>query len=107
MRQSLIIGFIRGVAVTSACIIPITPLSNTIATPFRIQVQNTSYPAVHNLYMNLLEAGGGDKHLYIGPVGTPTFNLVLTQGVIEQGAIHAVIGGEVRITSRVSQLFKR
>src|SRR6187402_3027663 len=83
------------VGIASACTIPTTPLSNTITKPFRIQVQNASYPAVNNLYMNLLEAGGGDKHLYIGPVGTPTFDLVLNGGVIQQGVVRAVIGGEV------------
>src|SRR4051794_21074371 len=41
-------------ALASACTIPTTPLSNTITKPFRIQVQNASYPAVNNLFMNLL-----------------------------------------------------
>merc|ERR1712144_115813 len=86
MQRISLLALIAG---ASACVIPTTPLSNTITTPFRIQVQNASYPAVNNLYMNLLEAGGGDKHLYIGPVGTPTSNLVLTGGVIEQGVVHA------------------
>ncbi|KAL2067810.1 hypothetical protein VTL71DRAFT_15906 [Oculimacula yallundae] len=93
------------VASASACTIPATPLSNTITTPFRIQVQNASYPVVNNLFMNLLEAGGGDKHLYIGSVGTPTFNLVLTQGVIEQGAVHAVIGGEHSSIDNTDKMF--
>ncbi|KAH7310117.1 carbohydrate-binding WSC domain protein [Rhexocercosporidium sp. MPI-PUGE-AT-0058] len=102
MKQHYLLAL---VASASACTIPTTPLSNTITTPFRIQVQNASYPAVNNLYMNLLEAGGGDKHLYIGPVGTPTSNLVLTQGVIEQGAVHAVIGGEHSTIDNTDKMF--
>lgn len=84
------------VALTSACILPTTPLSNTITSPFRVQVQNVTRPDVHNKYMNLLLAGGGDYHLFIGPVGTPTFDLTLDTGAIRQNNIRAVIGGEVR-----------
>lgn len=102
MQRILLLALIAG---ASACVIPTTPLSNTITTPFRIQVQNASYPAVNNLYMNLLEAGGGDKHLYIGPVGTPTSNLVLTGGVIEQGVVHAVIGGEHSDIDNTDKMF--
>lgn len=102
MKPNSLLALVAG---ASACTIPTTPLSNTITTPFRIQVQNASYPAVNNLYMNLLEAGGGDKHLYIGPVGTPTSNLVLTQGVIEQGVVHAVIGGEHSTIDNTDKMF--
>jgi kremen protein len=97
MHLKLISGLFASAAVTSACTIPTTPLSNTITEPFRIQVQNASQPTVHNKYMNLLAAGGGDQHLFIGPVGVPTFDLKLTQGVIERGVLHAVINGEVRL----------
>lgn len=79
------------------CEIPTTPLSDTITSFFRIQVQNASEPDIHNLFMNLLPAGGGDQHLFVGPVGNPTSDLVLTSGSIEKGIIHAVIGGEVNI----------
>lgn len=45
--------------------------------------------------MNLFEAGGGDEHLFVGPVGTPTYDLNLFSGAIGKGAIRARIGGEV------------
>lgn len=97
--HGLISGLFALVAVTAACTIPSTPLSNTITQPFAVQVQNASYPKVHNFYMNLLPSGGGDQHLFIGPVGNPTNNLVLIQGVISRGIIHAVINGEVRFVA--------
>lgn len=45
--------------------------------------------------MNLLAAGGGDQHLFVGPVGVPTFDLSLTEGALQHIDIRAVIGGEV------------
>ncbi|KAK0714533.1 Alpha/Beta hydrolase protein [Lasiosphaeris hirsuta] len=64
------------------CNIPGGGLSATIWAPFRIQVRNISRPEVHNKFLNLLMAGGGDRHLYIDPVGEPTFDLTLVDGVI-------------------------
>ena len=49
--------------------------------------------------MNLLPSGGGDQHLYIGPVGDPTNDFTLINGVITHvgnPTVRAVIGGEVR-----------
>jgi len=83
--------------VSAQCTIPDTPLSATISAPFRLQAQNASRPEVHDKYMNLYVAGGGDRHLFIGPVGVPTFDLTLVDGVINwvPGGVRAVIGGEV------------
>jgi hypothetical protein len=86
-------------------VIPSTPLSNTIDYPFRVQVQNASVPAVHNKYMNLKQAGGGDHHLFIGPVGTPTFDLKLNQGMLQWNNIRAVIGGEFSKIDNTTKMF--
>lgn len=98
MNRRTLSALLAGAAVTSACTIPTTALPNNIAYPFRAQVQNASRPDVHNLYMNLFEAGGGDRHLFIGPVGVPTYDLTLVDGVINHvpDGVRAVIGGEVR-----------
>ncbi len=96
MQFKSIPGLFFGATVTWACTLPTDTLSNTITQGFQIQVQNASQPAVHNKFMNLLQAGGGDQHLFIGPVGTPTFfDLTLVDGVITHGDIRAVINGEV------------
>ena len=94
-------ALLAGAALTSAqCTIPTEPLGNDITYPFRAQVQNASRPEVHNKYMNLLEAGGGDRHLFIGPVGVPTYDLTLEDGVINHipNGVRAVVGGEVRLS---------
>lgn len=86
------------IAVATACTIPSTPLSNNITSHFRVQVQNASYPQVHNKYMNLMVSGGGDRHLYVGgspQVGDTTTNLLLIKGSLNWVSINAVIGGEV------------
>src|SRR4051812_34576997 len=96
MPQSKVVSaMLAGAAAAAACTIPSGTLSNTITSPFRVQVQNASYPAVNNLYMNLLAAGGGDQHLFVGPVGVPTYDLTLIDGAITHTGIRAVIGGEV------------
>lgn len=96
MKRTFVINLLAAATITSACILPTTPLTNTNDGPFRIQLQNASYPQVHNQFMNLLAAGGGDQHLFVGPVGIPTFDLSLSAGAIEHISIRAVIGGEVR-----------
>jgi len=82
-------------AVTSACNIPTTPLSSNITGGFGILIQNPAYPVIHDRYMNLAVAGGGDKHLFLSPVGDYAFDLDLNTGFLEQDIIHAVIDGEV------------
>jgi hypothetical protein len=98
VNRKALSALLTGAAVASAqCTIPTEPLSTTITYPFRAQVQNASRLEVHNQYLNLLEAGGGDRHLFIGPVGTPTYDLTLVDGVINHvpDGVRAVIGGEV------------
>ena len=97
MQHSFISALLVGAAVTTACVLPTDTLSNNITTGFGILIQNPAYPIIHDRYMNLLPAGGGDQHLFLSPVANPTFNLVLNSGALAQGIIHAVIGGEVRI----------
>lgn len=89
------------------CTIPDTPLSNNISAPFRLQVQNVSRSEIHDKYMNLFVAGGGDRHLFIGPVGVPTFDLTLDSGVINwhSGGIRAVIGGEDSLIDLTVKMF--
>jgi len=102
MQHSLISALLVGAAVTTACVLPTDTLSNTITTQFGILIQNPAFPIIHDRYMNLLPAGGGDQHLFLSPVANPTFNLVLNAGAIAQGIIHAVIGGEVRLFSQLA-----
>jgi hypothetical protein len=69
-----------------ACRIPNTKLSNNITSGFSVQLQNASYPEIHNHYMNLWDNGGGDvphdQHLYVSPAGNATSELTLVNGVI-------------------------
>lgn len=98
VNRKALSALLAGAAVASAqCTIPTTPPPTTISDPFRAQVQNASRPEVHNQYLNLLEAGGGDRHLFMGPVGVPTYDLTLVDGVINHvpNGVRAVIGGEV------------
>src|SRR3569833_775335 len=90
-----LIGLLSGAAAVSVCTLPTDPLPNTITSPFSVQVQNISYPDVHDFYMNLLQAGGGDQHLFIGPVGVPTKDLTLNQRSLTQSNKHANNNGEV------------
>ena len=88
---------------TGACVLPSPPTSNTITTPFAIQVLYPENPVIHGRQMNFWPVGGGDQHLYLGPtVGNPISNLTLVDGVITTSlgggpTIHAVINGEVTI----------
>lgn len=95
MPHLLISALLAVATVTTACVIPPGTLSNTITTGFGILVQNPAFPVIHDRYMNLDAAGGGDQHLFLDPVGARTFNLVLNSGSLAQGIIHAVINGEV------------
>jgi hypothetical protein len=95
MQSRLISSLLSTAALVSACVLPTGQLSNTITSGFRIRVQNPAYPVIHDHYMNLQIAGGGDKHLFLDPVGDAASDLVLKSGVIYQDIIHAVINGEV------------
>jgi hypothetical protein len=95
--QYSFVSALLAAGLASACTPPTGTLSTTITKPFGILIQNPKYPVVHNHYMNLDPAGGGDKHLFLNPVGDSAFDLDLNAGVLEQGIIHAVIGGEVSL----------
>ncbi|KAH6632385.1 WSC domain-containing protein [Chaetomium tenue] len=103
INRRTISALLAGAALSSACTIPTTPLDNNIAYPFRAQVQNASRPEVHNQYLNLLLAGGGDHHLFIGPVGVPTYDLTVVDGVINHvpNGVRLVIGGEIDHTTKL------
>ncbi|EJT76015.1 hypothetical protein GGTG_05940 [Gaeumannomyces tritici R3-111a-1] len=112
MRTSMnLIGLLAaaGSAVVSACVPPATPLPDTILEPFRIQYQNTSYPAVHKLHLNAGLAGGGDRHLFTDPVGDKIFNMTLVDGAITntwaEGTLRAVIGGEHSTIDNTDKIF--
>ncbi len=89
-------ALLAAVAGTWACTPGDDPPTNDISVGFAIQVQNASYPAIHNHRMNFWEAGGGDGHLYVSPAGNSTGPLTMVDGVLMRGGIHAVINGEVR-----------
>lgn len=95
MLRPLKCALLGAALVVSACTPPSGSLSANITKGFGIQVQNASYPDIHNRMMNLWSAGGGDQHLYLSPAGDAANNLTLVDGVISRGIIHAVINGEV------------
>lgn len=95
MHRSIAYALVGAAAAVSACELPTGSLPNNITEGFAIQVQNVSYPEIHNRLMNLWSAGGGDQHLYLSPAGDAASNLTLVNGVITRGDIHAVINGEV------------
>lgn len=97
MHQSFS-ALLAGAALATACVIPPGTLSNNIPAGFGILCQNPAFPLVHNRLFNLMIAGGGDKHLFLDPIGDRAFNLALVNGAITQGPIRAVIGGEVRVS---------
>jgi hypothetical protein len=96
MQRLFLSALLAGATITLACDIPTDTLSNTITDSFGILIQNPAFPVIHDHYMNLDPAGGGDQHLFLNPVGDAHFDLVLTQEVLGTGIIHAVIDGEVR-----------
>jgi hypothetical protein len=97
LNRKTLSALIAGAAVTSACTIPEETLSDTITYPISIQVQNASRPEVHNEFFKMYPWGGGDAHLFIGPVGLDTYDLTLVDGVITHDGmgVQAVINGEV------------
>lgn len=105
MLYSLFCTLLAAAAVTTACVIPPGTLSNTITTGFGVLVQNPAFPVIHDRYMNLDAAGGGDQHLFLDPVGARTFNLVLNAGVLAQNIIHAVINGEYSAVDNTTKMF--
>lgn len=102
MQQSLAFLLASAIAAASACTIPTgPPLSNNIAEGFSLQLQNASYPDIHNHFLNIWDWGGGDQHLFVSPSGNLTSELQLVDGVITLSSAfwdpprRAVINGEV------------
>jgi hypothetical protein len=100
-------ALLAATVVTTTCVIATDTLSNNITTGFGILIQNPAFPVIHDRYMNLDPAGGGDQHLFLDAVGDPTFNLVLSNGILEQDIIHAVIDGEVWLLLPLDRKSKR
>ncbi|KAI1081858.1 hypothetical protein F5B20DRAFT_533354 [Whalleya microplaca] len=99
---------LASVAITTACELPTDTLPNNITQGFAVQLQNASYPEVHNRMMNLWESGGGDQHLYLSPAGNATSALTLVDGVItfnEPPLIRAVINGEYSAEDNTTKMF--
>lgn len=96
---ALLILFAAAAAAVTGCELPPGTLPRTITEGFAIQVQNPEFPVIHNRLMNLWEAGGGDKHLFLAPAGNSSDALTLVDGVITLATvvptIRAVINGEV------------
>lgn len=99
MQQSLALFLTSAIAATSACTLPTgSVLSNNIAGGFSLQVQNASYPDIHNHFLNIWDWGGGDQHVFVSPAGNFTSELQLVDGVITlpwDPPRRAVINGEV------------
>ncbi|KAK2001543.1 hypothetical protein LX36DRAFT_628643 [Colletotrichum falcatum] len=105
MLVTVLVGIISAAGGGSACVPPTEPLSNNILEGFGIQIQNVSIPVIHNRYINLWSAGGGDQHLYLSPAGDSAFNLTLVDGVISRGISHGVINGEYTADDNTTKLF--
>jgi len=99
MQRSALFGLLAKAAVALACDIPSDTLSNTITEPFGVLIQNPAFPIVHDRYLNLNAAGGGDQHPYLSPAGVSAFDFVLNDGVIFQPStgIRVVISIQVSV----------
>lgn len=101
VHTGLYVGSRGGVPDAEACVLPSPSTSNTIITPFAIQVLYPENPVINGRRINFRSAGGGDQHLYLGPTdGNPISNLTLVNGVITTSlgggpTIRAVINGQV------------
>lgn len=101
MYMTLSLVLASAVAVM-ACEIPGDVLSNNITESFSLQVQNVSFPDIHNHFLNIWDWGGGDQHLFVSPAGNLTSELTLVDGVITlpwDPPRRAVINGEVYVTN--------
>ncbi|KAI1430530.1 hypothetical protein GGR50DRAFT_207180 [Xylaria sp. CBS 124048] len=109
MLQSLALFLGSAVAVASACTIPPgPPLSNTITQGFSLQLQNTSYPDIHNHFLDIWDWGGGDQHLFVSPAGNSTSELQLIDGIITlpwNPPRRAVINGEYEPLDNTTKMF--
>ncbi|KAK6958289.1 hypothetical protein Daesc_001087 [Daldinia eschscholtzii] len=91
-----------------ACTIPTSPLPNNIAEGFSLQIQNASFPDIHNHFLNIWDWGGGDQHLFVSPAGNSTSELTLVDGVITlpwDPPRRAVINGEYEVKDNTTKMF--
>ncbi|KAI1160677.1 hypothetical protein F5B18DRAFT_498672 [Nemania serpens] len=109
MQQSLALFLTSAIAATSACTLPTgSVLSNNIAGGFSLQVQNASYPDIHNHFLNIWDWGGGDQHVFVSPAGNFTSELQLVDGVITlpwDPPRRAVINGEYEPLDNTTKMF--
>ncbi len=103
MYPTLALTLALALTIATACELPSSqPLSSNITEPFSLQVQNASFPEIHNHFLNLWNWGGGDQHLFVSPAGNSTSELTLVDGVITlpwDPIRRAVINGEVSPSS--------
>lgn len=107
MRPSL--SFVLASATAAiACVIPDEPLSNNIPEGFAIQLQNASFPDIHNHFLNIWDWGQGDQHLFVSPAGNSTSELTLVDGVITlpwSPPRRACINGEYEVKDNTTKIF--
>ncbi|OTA82295.1 hypothetical protein M434DRAFT_401055 [Hypoxylon sp. CO27-5] len=91
-----------------ACTIPGDVLPNTLPQNFAVQIQNASFPDIHNHFLDLWDWGGGDQHLFVSPAGNTTSELTLVDGVITlpwDPIRRAVINGEYEPKDNTTKMF--
>jgi hypothetical protein len=91
-----------------ACVIPNSPLSNNIPEGFAIQLQNASFPEIHNHFLNIWDWGQGDQHLFVSPAGNSTSELTLVDGVVTlpwSPPRRACINGEYEVKDNTTKIF--
>ncbi|KAI1137857.1 hypothetical protein F5Y05DRAFT_413806 [Hypoxylon sp. FL0543] len=95
-------------AAVLACTIPDEVLPNTLPQSFSVQIQNASFPDIHNHFLNIWDWGGGDQHLFVSPAGNSTSELTLVDGVITlpwDPIRRAVINGEYEPKDNTTKMF--
>ncbi|KAI1094288.1 hypothetical protein F5B19DRAFT_446658 [Rostrohypoxylon terebratum] len=91
-----------------ACDIPADVLPNNITESFSLQIQNSSFPDIHNHFLNIWDWGGGDQHLFVSPAGNSTSELTLIDGVITlpwDPIRRVVINGEYEPKDNTTKMF--
>ncbi|KAI0889373.1 uncharacterized protein GGS22DRAFT_153739 [Annulohypoxylon maeteangense] len=95
-------------AAVLACEIPTDVLPNNITESFSIQVQNVSFPEIHNHFLNIWDWGGGDQHIFVSPAGNSTSELTLVDGVVTlpwDPIRRIVINGEYEPKDNTTKMF--
>ncbi|OTB03802.1 hypothetical protein M426DRAFT_73841 [Hypoxylon sp. CI-4A] len=103
-----LVASLASIATVLACDIPGDTLSNNITEGFSLQIQNASFPDIHNHFLNIWDWGGGDQHLFVSPAGNSTSELTLIDGVITlpwDPPRRAVINGEYEVKDNTTKMF--